>query len=278
LSDCTLELPRGAIVGLVGANGAGKTTLLQIIAGLTRPTSGRISVFGEPPAHDASALARIGFLAQDAPVYPALTVGEHLRLGRKTNLTWDAELAARRVELLGLDVGQRAGRLSGGQRAQLALTMAMAKTPQVLVLDEPGASLDPLARRGFLADLMVLVAEHEPTVVLSSHMLSEIERVCDHVVVMVAGRVALQGPVDELLATHRIVTGPRLGPHAHIDADEVIDVSHTDRQTTMLVRTNSPITDPRWTVTTIGLEDLVLAYLSGVEAPGRPVCMEGARS
>ncbi len=146
------------------------------------------------------------------------------------------------------------------------------------MLDEPGASLDPLARRGFLADLMGLVAEHGPTVVLSSHLLSEIERVCDHIVVMVGGRVALQGDIDELLATHWVLTGPRLGPRSFIDSDEVVDVSHTDRQTTMLVRTRSPLTDPRWTVTTVGLEDLVLAYLSGFTPPDRPVHVATVRS
>jgi ABC-2 type transport system ATP-binding protein len=276
--DCTLDLPTGSIVGFVGANGAGKTTLLHLLAGLDEPTEGRISVLGAPPAHDAAALGRLGFLAQDSPVYPMLTVAEHLRLGRALNPEWDDDLAHRRVEQLGLGAGERAGRLSGGQRAQLALTMAMAKRPKVLVLDEPGASLDPLARRDFLADLVELVAERRPTVVLSSHLLTDVERVCDHVVVMSAGRVVVQGDVDDLLASHRLLTGPRLGPHTFPEPHEIISVRHTDRQTTALVRTCAPIVDPRWTVSSIGLEGLVLAYLARPPLPIEPTRLVEVRA
>jgi ABC-2 type transport system ATP-binding protein len=207
-------------------------------------------------------LARVGFLAQDAPVYPSLTVAEHLRLGERLNQQWDRELATGRIGRLGLDVGQRAGRLSGGQRSQLALTLAMGKRPELLVLDEPVSSLDPLARREFLQDLMGLVAEHEPTVVLSSHLLSDVERVCDHLVVLADGQVQLEGPVDELLSTHKLLTGPRRDTNSLPRDQKVIRVSNTDRQTTALVQTTQPILDPRWVVSDIGLEDLVLAYMS----------------
>ena len=266
LRDCTLAVPQGCVVGLVGANGAGKTTLLHLAVGLLEPTEGSIGVLGHPPAAGAEQLARVGFLAQDAPVYPLLTVGEHLRLGRQLNPHWDHELAADRVAGLGLDLDQRAGRLSGGQRSQLALTLAISKRPELLVLDEPVSSLDPLARREFLGDLMKLVAEHGPSVVLSSHLLSDVERVCDHLIVLANGRVRLNGPVDELLATHKILTGARRETNSIPRDQQLVQVSHTDRQTTMLVQTAAPILDPRWIVSDVGLEDLVLAYMSSTPA------------
>ena len=201
--------PRGHIVGLVGANGAGKTTLLHLTVGLLAPTAGTITALGARPAAGPHQLSRVGFLAQDAPVYSSLTVAEHLRLGQRLNPQWDRDLAADRVRRLGLDLGQRAGRLSVGQRSQLALTVAMGKRPELLLLDEPVASLDPLARREFLQDLMELAADLTPTVVLSSHLLSDVERVCDYLIVLADGQVRLQGAVDELLADHKILTGPR---------------------------------------------------------------------
>ena len=262
LRDCTLSLPAGRVIGLVGANGAGKSTLLHLAVGLLEPTEGTIAVLGERPGAGAGQLARVGFVAQDAPVYPSLTVGDHLRLGEHLNLRWSRELAAARIERLGLDLGQRAGRLSGGERSQLALTIAMGKRPELLVLDEPVASLDPLARREFLQDLMGLVADHQPTVVLSSHLLADVERVCDHLIVLANGRVRLAGDVDELLSGHKLLIGPRRDTSSMPRDQEVVRVSHTDRQTTMLVRTAQPILDPRWAVSDISLEDLVLAYMA----------------
>jgi ABC-2 type transport system ATP-binding protein len=267
LLDCTLTLPAGKVVGLVGVNGAGKTTLLHLAVGLLRPTAGSISVFGEPPAARATQLARIGLVAQDAPLYPTLTVADHLRLGRSLNPGWDHGTAAARIDRLGLDADQPAGRLSGGQRAQIALTLAVAKRPDVLVLDEPVASLDPLARREFLQGLMEAVAARKLTVVLSSHLLSDIERVCDHLVVLADGRVRVAGDVEDLLATHKVLRGPRRDPR-RLPADQhVVQASHTDRQTTLLVRTDRPILDPAWTVTEINLEDLVLAYMAAPSTP-----------
>ena len=161
LDDCVLDIPPGHVVGLVGPNGAGKTTLLHLAVGLLRPSAGTIEVLGRAPAADAAQLARVGFVAQDTPTYRSLTVEDHLRLGRHMNPTWDDQLARRRVDDLDLDPTQRAGTLSGGQRAQLALTLAVAKRPDLLVLDEPVASLDPLARRDFLRGLMEVVVDHE---------------------------------------------------------------------------------------------------------------------
>ena len=266
LSDCTLDVPGGGVVGLVGPNGAGKTTLLHLTVGLLTPTAGTIEVLGGRPAAGPAQLAKVGFVAQDVPTYAGLTVEDHLRLGARLNPGWDDALARRRIQRLGLDLSQRAGKLSGGQRAQLALTLGVAKRPELLLLDEPVASLDPLARREFLQDLMESVAEHELTVVLSSHLVSDLERVCDHLIVLVASRVRLAGEIDTLLATHRRLTGARRDP-ASLPADQhVVAASHTDRQTTFLVRTETPIHDPAWTVSELSMEDLVLAYMGHAAA------------
>jgi ABC-2 type transport system ATP-binding protein len=262
LRDCTVSVPAGHIVGLVGANGAGKTTLLHLVVGLLTPSAGTITALGARPGAGPEQLSRVGFLAQDAPVYSSLTVAEHLRIGERLNPAWDGELAAERVRGLGLDLGQRAGRLSGGQRSQLALTMAMGKRPELLVLDEPVASLDPLARREFLGDLMELVADLTPTVVLSSHLLSDVERVCDYLIVLADGSVRLQGAVDDLLGDHKVLTGPRRDVRTLPGDQEVVQVRHTDRQTTVVIRTTQPVLDPSWVVSNIGLEELVLAYMS----------------
>ena len=265
LTDCTLSVPAGHVVGLVGPNGAGKTTLLSLATGLLAPDAGTIEVLGGTPAAGPAQLARVGFLSQDAPVYARLSVAD--QLGTRLNPGWDAALARGRVDRLDLDPGQKAGTLSGGQRAQLALTLAVAKRPELLLLDEPVASLDPLSRREFLADLMEAVAEQELSVVLSSHLVADLERVCDYLIVLVGSRVRVAGPVDELLAAHHLLSGPRRDPATLPDGLEVISASHTDVQTTLLVRTSSPVLDPAWTVSEVGLEDLVMAYMS--QAAGR---------
>jgi ABC-2 type transport system ATP-binding protein len=262
LRDCTLEIPAGRVTGLVGPNGAGKTTLLGLATGMLAPSAGEIEVCGGTPAADAAQLANVGYVAQDTPVYPGLTVAEHLRLGARTNPRWDDALAQRRVRQLRLDPRQRAGRLSGGQRAQLALTLGLAKRPELLVLDEPVASLDPLARREFLQALMEAVAEDQFSVVLSSHVVSDLERVCDYVVVLVDSQVRVAGDVEELVATHHRLVGPRRDPGGLPSDQHVVAASHTDRQTTVVVRTASQILDPAWSVSRLGLEDLVLAYMS----------------
>jgi ABC-2 type transport system ATP-binding protein len=273
LKDCTVEIPSGRICGLVGPNGAGKSTLLNLAVGLLSPTEGQIQVAGGSPGSGAGQLAKIGFLAQQTPVYESLSIADHLRFGEAINPRWDRELARERLDALELDPKQQAGSLSGGQRAQLALTLAMAKRPEVLLLDEPVASLDPLARRDFLRTLTAYVAEHDVSVVLSSHLLADLERVCDYLVVLVESRVQLSADVDELLATHRRLIGPRRAPDT-LPADQtVIEASHTDRQSTLLVRTSSSIHDPTWQVEDVGLEDIVLAYMGGtadVAAASRP--------
>lgn len=261
LSECTLSIPAGHVVGLVGPNGAGKSTLLNLAVGLLAPTGGSISVLGSLPAADAAQLGRVGFVAQDPPTYSGLSVADHLKLGARTNPTWDNELATSRVRRLGLDPSQKAGKLSGGQRAQLALTLAIAKRPEFLVLDEPVASLDPLARREFLQILMETVAEHQVSVVLSSHLVADIERVCDYLIVLVSSRVQLTGEIEDLLSTHHRLIGPRCDPSSLPENQHVIEESHSERQSTLLVRSDGPIMDPAWTIESLSLEDLVLAYM-----------------
>jgi len=262
LRDCTLAIPEGHVVGLVGPNGAGKTTLLGLATGQLTPTRGTISVLGARPAASQAQLARVGFVAQETPVYARLRVADHLRLGAWLNPGWDGELAQRRIGQLGLDPRQRAGSLSGGQRAQLALTLALAKRPELLLLDEPVASLDPLARRDFLRGLMEAVAEHATSVVLSSHLIADLERVCDYLIVLVASEVRIAGEVSDLLAAHRRLSGPRRDPGTLPAGQDVIEESRTDKQTVLLVRTDQPVHDPAWAVTPVSLEDLVIAYMS----------------
>jgi ABC-2 type transport system ATP-binding protein len=268
LRDCTLAIPAGKVVALVGPNGAGKTTLLQLAAGLLRPTAGTITVLGGQPGASAGQLAKVGFVAQDAPAYARLSVAQHLRMGEWLNPGWDGEFAARRIADLGLDPRQRAGSLSGGQRAQLALTMAVAKRPELVLLDEPVASLDPLARREFLQNLMEVVAERGTSVVLSSHLIADLERVCDYLVVLVASRVQLAGDVAELLAEHHRLSGPRRDPGSLPAGQEVIEASHTDVQSTLLIRSDGPVLEPAWTVRPVTMDDLVLAYMSRARDAG----------
>jgi ABC-2 type transport system ATP-binding protein len=269
LRDCTLAIPAGRVVGLVGPNGAGKTTLMHLAVGLLAPTSGSISVLGASPADGPAQLGRVGFVAQDTPVYPRLSVAQHLRMGAWLNAGWDTEIAESRIEQLGLDPRQRAGTLSGGQRAQLALTLAIAKRPECLILDEPVASLDPVARREFLRSLMEVVAAQGLSVVLSSHLIADLERVCDYLVVLVASRMQVAGEVSELLSSHRRLSGARRDASSLPGNQEVIEESHTDKQSTFLVRTSDLVLDPAWSVRPVALEDLVIAYMSRPAEPER---------
>ncbi len=279
LENCTLEIPSGQVVGLVGPNGAGKTTLMHLAVGLLTPTTGSIEVLGGRPAENPTQLSRVGFVAQETPVYESMSVGDHLRLGGWLNPTWDQQVADRRIDQLGLDRSQKAGKLSGGQRAQLALTLAIAKRPELLILDEPVASLDPLARREFLQGLMEVVAEQQVSVVLSSHLVSDLERVCDYLIVLVSSHVQVTGEIEDLLASHYRLTGPRSGLETLPPSLRIIEESHTDRQSTLVARLDDPILDPAWVVERIGLEDLVLAYMrqSQLPAPARPHLVEAHR-
>ncbi len=262
LRDCTLQVPAGSVTALVGPNGAGKTTLLQLAVGLGAPSSGEVRVLGHSPRREsARLLPQLGFVAQEHPLYRSLTVAETLELGRKLNPSWDAALAQERIDRLGLPPGQKVGKLSGGQQAQVALTLALAKRPKLLVLDEPVASLDPLARREFLQTTMEAAVDTGMTVVLSSHIIADLERVCDHLIILAEAETQLVGSIDEIVASHRLLTGPRSDAAGVARVHEVIRESQTERQTTLIVRVNGHVYDSCWEVHEIDLEEIVLAYL-----------------
>jgi ABC-2 type transport system ATP-binding protein len=261
LRDCSLAVPAGRVTALVGPNGAGKSTFLRLVVGLLAPTTGSVEVLGESPATNTpQVLSRIGFLAQDHPLYKHFTVAELLRLGRSCNLRFDQGLAERRLAQLEIPLDRKAGALSGGQQAQVALALALAKRPDLLVLDEPMASLDPVARLEFLQALMGAVAADGMTVLFSSHVVPELERVCDHLIVLNHSRVTLAGDIDSLVDEHRLLVGPRttgdLGR-----AGTVVEATHSERHTTLLVRDGGLPAAPGWQASPVGLEDLVLAYL-----------------
>lgn len=266
LRDCNLRLPAGRVAALVGPNGSGKTTLLHLAVGLLRPDAGAVRVFGETPYENTTALADIGFVAQDTPLYRDFGADELVRMGGKVNRRWDATLARTRLAQLGIPPRVPVGKLSGGQRAQVALALALAKRPRLLLLDEPVASLDPLARREFLQSLMGSVAESGTTVLLSSHILADLERSCDYLVVLQSAQVQLTGTVDDIVAEHRQFVGPRHHGEPIDGVAAVVRARHTDRQSTLFVRTDGPVTDPLWTVHELALEDLILAYLASSEA------------
>jgi ABC-2 type transport system ATP-binding protein len=262
LQDCTLDIPAGRVTGLVGPNGAGKTTLLNLATGMLRPTTGSIRVLGGVPGRGTDQLRKVGFVAQETPVYAGLSVADHLKMGKHMNARWDAELAADRIRELKLDLRRKAGRLSGGQRAQLALTMALARRPELLILDEPVASLDPLARREFLERLAEATDGTQISVVMSSHLVSDLERICDYLVVLVASRIQLAGPVTELVAGHHLVSGPSVEPGALPGGAEIISAARSLGRTTALIRAAAAPQHPAWAVTRPNLEDVVLAYMS----------------
>ncbi|HEY3907618.1 MAG TPA: ABC transporter ATP-binding protein [Streptosporangiaceae bacterium] len=273
LSDCTLTVPEGRISALVGANGAGKTTLLRLLAGLAAPTAGEAVVLGGTPRQDPAYLAEIGFLAQEIPLYRRLTAQDHIGIGAHLNPRWDGALVRDRLASLKIPLDRPAGTLSGGQRAQLALALTLAKRPRLLLLDEPLAALDPLARQNFLASLAEAAApkgEGEVggglAIVLSSHLIADIERVCDHLILLAASRVQLCGDTETLLAQHRVLTGPRKDTTAIARTHLIVREDNTARQTTLLVKLNGPVIDPTWTVDEPNLEEIVLGYMSQDEA------------
>jgi ABC-2 type transport system ATP-binding protein len=261
LQDASFEIPAGRVCGLVGANGAGKTTLLRLLAGLGRPTAGTAMVDGTVPADERDFLRRVGYLAQEVPLYARWDAEDHLRMGAALNPAWDDATARRRLEALSIPFDQRVGTMSGGQRAQVALALALGKRPRILLLDEPVAALDPLARKDFLSTLTGAVADGELTVLLSTHLVSDLERVCDHLVVLEAAHTVLAEAVDEVLDSHRLLTAPRRDVHDLERDHTVLRVEHTPRQTSVWVRLRGPLYDPAWQCDELGLEDIVLAYL-----------------
>ena len=265
LRDCTLEVPTGVIAGLVGPNGAGKTTLLEMIIGLLEPTEGQVSVLGVTSrARTAARLAQVGYVAQDHPLYRDFTVADMFHFGRAMNRSWDQQLAQERMDALDIPLKRKIKALSGGQRAQVSLTMALAKRAPLLVLDEPVSSLDPVARLEFMQELMASAVGTGLTVIISSHVVSELERLCDWLIVLNGGRVQVAGPADDLLAAHRLLTVPRATSDAELPG---LPIHRTDseRHSTVVVRADparlAAQQRPGWQADPVGFEPLIMAYL-----------------
>jgi ABC-2 type transport system ATP-binding protein len=263
LRDCTLQVPEGRICGLVGANGAGKTTLLKLLVGLARPTTGSVRVLGREPSDSPEFLRDVGYLAQEIPLFRRWTAADHLEMGARLNPVWDADGTRERLRSLDIPLDQRVGTMSGGQRAQVALAMALGKRPRLLLLDEPVAALDPLARREFLAALGTAVAEAEGslTVVLSSHLVSDMERICDYLIVLAESRTKLAGELDDVMSSHRLLTSATRDTEPIERQHAVLRTEQTPRQTSLWVRLEGPLHDPSWHSDELSLEDIVLTYL-----------------
>lgn len=263
LRDCTLAVPEGHVVALVGPNGAGKSTLLNLAVGLTAPSAGQVTVLGGQPAGSPRALDGIAFVAQDVPLYKNLSAADLLHVTRNLNCRFDQRYAERRLRELDIPLKRRAGTMSGGQQAQLALTLALARRPRLLVLDEPTSMLDPLARHDFMATVMTAMAEDGVSVVLSSHVLAELERVADYLVLVSRGSVQMAGEVDDLLASHLVLVGPTAEADRWAARWNVVHAGRGEAQTHLLVRRNNA-TDrvpPGWEAHSLSLEELTLAYL-----------------
>jgi ABC-2 type transport system ATP-binding protein len=265
LRECTLAIPAGHVAALVGPNGAGKTTLLNLAVGLAEPSAGSVTVLGSLLPGSRAALDGIAFVAQDTPVYRNLPAADMLHLTGNLNRRFDQRYAQARLAELGIPLNRKAGKLSGGQRAQLALTLTLARRPRLLVLDEPVAMLDPVARHDFMATVLAAAADDGMSVVLSSHVLAELERVADYVILLSRGRVQVAGEVDDLLASHRMLTGPVAGAARYADRP-VVHVRRGEAQAHLLVRSTAddPV-PPGFQAHPVSLEELALAYL---RAPG----------
>ncbi|MBW8825268.1 MAG: ABC transporter ATP-binding protein [Acidobacteria bacterium] len=266
LRDCTFEVPEHSLCALVGGNGAGKTTLLRMLAGLSRPTTGELEVAGRRPADDPAFLADVGFLAQEIPLYRRWTAEDHLAFGAHLNPRWDGAATRDRLRRVNIPLERRIEALSGGMRAQVALALALGKRPRVLLLDEPVAALDPLARRDFLGTLTAAVADEDLTVLLSSHLLADLERVCDHLVLLSAGHLHLCADIEEIVAAHKVLTAPARETAALERDHHVIHVDRTPRQVSVLARMGIGPIEDGWHVEDVGLEEIVLAYLGRTES------------
>ena len=271
LRECSLSIPAGHVAALVGPNGAGKSTLLNLAVGLAAPSAGGVTVLGGRPAGSPAALDGIAFVAQDTPLYKNLSAADMLHLTRSLNRRFDQRYAQSRLAELGIPLKRKAGRLSGGQQAQLALTLALARRPRLLVLDEPVAMLDPIARHDFMATVLTAAVDDGVSVVLSSHVLAELERVADYLILLSLGRVQVAGEVDDLLGTHRVLTGPAAEADKYAGRLRVVHVRQGEAQAHLLVRATAddPV-PPGWEAHPVGLEELALAYLREPGAAALP--------
>ena len=272
LRECTVAIPAGHVAALAGPNGAGKTTLLNLAVGLAAPSAGGVTVLGGRPPGSPAALDGIAFVAQDTPLYKSLSAADTLHLTRNLSRRFDQPYAQDRLGELGIPLKRKAGRLSGGQRAQLALTLALALRPRLLVLDEPVAMLDPVARHDFMATVLTAAAADGVSVVLSSHVLADLERVAGYLILLSRGRVQVAGEVADLLATHRLLTGPAAEAARYAERP-VVHAGRAGAQAHLLVRaTAADPVPPGWEARPVGLEELALAYLRepGAAAPPAP--------
>ena len=263
LRDCNISVPKGSVSALVGPNGAGKSTLLKLLVGLSSPSAGSANVLGKSPSQSSDYISEIGYLAQEIPMYSSLSAKEHIAMGKHLNSNWDSELATKRLNELSIPLGRPVGKLSGGQRAQVALGLALAKKPNLLLLDEPVAALDPLARVDFLKSLAHAVtdAEGELTVVMSSHLLADLERVCDHLIILASGETQLCGDIEHALRTHKLLVGTRQD-NVENENYTIIQQTHTVKESTLLVKLKkSNFHDPHWHAHDVDIEEIVLAYM-----------------
>jgi len=262
LKDCSINIPKGSVSALVGPNGAGKTTLLKLLVSLSSPSEGSASVLSKPPSQKPEYISEIGYLAQEIPMYSRLNAKEHITMGQHLNDSWDSDLATQRLNELSIPLDRPIGKLSGGQRAQVALGLALAKKPKLLLLDEPVAALDPLARVDFLKSLARAVtdADGELTVVMSSHLLADLERVCDHIVILASGETQLCDDIENVLISHKLLVGKR--QDTANDEYTIIQQTDTPKETSLLVRlNNAKFHNSRWHIRDVDMEEIVLAYM-----------------
>lgn len=270
LKDCTIAVPKGSITALVGPNGAGKTTLLRLLVDLSSPTAGTASVLGMTPNQSAAYLSEIGYLAQEIPLYSQMTVEKHLAMGAHMDIHWDQELATTRLRELKIPFDRPTSKLSGGQRAQVALALALAKKPKLLLLDEPVAALDPLARVEFLTSLTQAATEAngELTVIMSSHLLADLERVCDHLILLASGQTQLCDSIENIIATHKLLAGPR-DEKPMSSEYRIIKETHAANETDLLVRLKDPkFRSTKWHAHEVNVEDIILAYMEQAKREG----------
>lgn len=276
LKDCTIFVPQGSICALVGPNGAGKSTLLKLLAGLNTPSEGNIAINGKMPEQSEEFLAEVGYLAQEIPLYKNLSVEDHINLGKRLSSKWDEDAVRSKLQELEIPFNRAVGSLSGGQESQVGLALALAKKPRILLLDEPVAALDPLARHDFLTSLTEAVAEGNLTVIMSSHLLADLEQVCDHLIILGFGRTQVCDTIDDVLRTHRLIVGTRQAALKLPSGYTAIVETHTPKQSTLLVRNEKGIFGlPGWDVHNVRIEEVALGYLAQAKHRSVKFSIEG---